>query len=350
MLEALFAALLFGASAPIAKALLGAVNPIPLAGFLYLGSGVALVCVKGIQRLRGPSTGAEARIRSADVPWLAGAVLAGGVAAPIVLLFGLRGTSAAVASLLLNFEGVATCVIAALLFGEAIGRRAAGAIVCITLASLLLSWNPSGQIAISLGALGILAACTLWGIDNNLTRNISAKDPLAIVAVKGLAAGSVSLLLALGLGNRLPALGNVLGSMVLGSLSYGLSLVLFVRAMRTLGAARTSAFLGTAPLAGVVLSLLLFRETPGAAFVVALPLMAGGAFLLLNEQHRHLHVHAPAAHEHRHYHGDSHHTHGHEDTVDDSGSHSHLHRHEILEHEHPHTPDIHHRHSHASKE
>jgi drug/metabolite transporter (DMT)-like permease len=188
MIQALLAAVLFGASAPVAKLLLGMIEPIPLAGFLYLGSGVGVLLFKGTQHLGSQSARAEAGISKADIPWLTGAILAGGVLAPIVLMFSLRTTSAATASLLLNFEGGATALIAALVFKEAIGGRIWWAIVCITVASILLSLDVSGKWGVSLGAVGVLATCVLWGMDNNFTRNVSAKDPLSIVTIKGIGA------------------------------------------------------------------------------------------------------------------------------------------------------------------
>ncbi|MCA9903439.1 MAG: DMT family transporter [Anaerolineae bacterium] len=344
MLQALLAALLFGASAPIAKLLLGEVEPAALAALLYLGSGAGILIYTQLTRTR--QAAAEARITRTDLPWLAGAVVAGGVAAPILLLFSLQNTPASTASLLLNFEGVATAMIAALVFGEAVSRRALLAMALVTLASILLSWDGGAQWGVSLGALGILGACALWGIDNNLTRNISAKDPLTIVLIKGFGAGSFSLLIALLLGNRLPQPSVALGALVLGSLSYGLSIVLFIRAMRGLGAARTSALFGTAPLAGVALSFILFHDAPSALFIIALPLMMIAALLLVAEQHGHQHAHAALTRDHRHRHDDGHHDHDHPGMTDRSLAHAHAHSHHVLEHEHPHLPDIHHRHAH----
>ena len=347
VIQALLAALLFGASAPLAKLFLGEIEPIPLAAFLYLGSGAGLLVIKIGQRIRKQSSEREAKIKRPDIKWLAGAILAGGVAAPITLLFSLKNTPAATASLLLNFEGVATTLIAALVFKESISRRAWWAILLITLSSVLLSININGNWGFSFGALGIIAACILWGMDNNFTRNISAKDPLMIVTIKGLAAGSFSLGLALILGFHFPAVGTMLGAMLLGSLSYGVSIVLFIRAMRGLGAARTSAFFGTAPIAGMLLSFILFPEVPGWTFAIALLLMVIGALFLVNEQHKHFHIHAQTVHEHAHSHDDGHHNHIHEDGY--TGSHSHIHQHDQMQHEHQHMPDLHHRHIHPSE-
>jgi drug/metabolite transporter (DMT)-like permease len=345
MAQALLAALLFGASAPLSKLLLGEVAPIPLAAFLYLGCGTSLLAFKCLRRKSNSGEPSEAPLLHSDLPWLAGAILTGGVAAPIILLFSLQQTPAATASLLLNFEGVATTLIATLIFKEAIGRRIWAALLGITVASILLSWNGS-EWGLSLAALGVVGACGLWGLDNNFTRHISAKDPLPIAIAKGLGAGTFSLLLALGLGQPLPRLGLALSAMLVGSLSYGISLVLFVRAMRGLGAARTSAMFGTAPLAGMGLSFLLFRDMPTALFFVALALMAAATVLLLNEQHGHAHTHDPSEHEHCHEHNDLHHTHDHPETI--PGAHSHWHQHDPAEHQHPHTPDIHHRHGHPA--
>jgi drug/metabolite transporter (DMT)-like permease len=340
ILQALLAAIFFGASAPIAKLLLGDdIAPIFLAAFLYLGSGTGISLVKLAQRMR--SKNVEAGIKSPDIKWLAGAIISGGIVAPIILMISLQNTSASTASLLLNFEGVGTTLIALLFFKEAISRRAWTAIIVITLASIFLSTNFKSGFGLSLGALGIILACMLWGLDNNLTRNISGKDPLAIVAWKGLVAGTFSFFLAFFLGDQLPSLTIILSTLVLGFVSYGLSTMLFIRSMRGLGAARTSAMYGTAPLVGVLLSIVIFGELPSFLFIIAAGLMIGGALLLINEQHTHTHLHTALIHEHSHERDDP--AHGH-DEVD--GVHSHEHEHPTEEHDHDHMPDNHHRHGH----
>ena len=283
----------------------------------------------------------EAGIKPPDIKWLAGAIISGGILAPIILMISLKNTPASTASLLLNFEGVGTTLIALLFFKEAISRRAWTAIIVITLASIFLSTNFESGFGLSLGALGIIIACVLWGVDNNFTRNISGKDPLAIVAWKGLVAGTFSFFLALFLGNPFPSLTTILYTLVLGFISYGLSTILFIHSMRGLGAARTSALYGTAPLAGVLLSIVIFGEFPSFLFIIAAMMMIGGALLLINEQHGHAHVHTALMHEHSHSHKDP--SHGHAD-VDEF--HSHEHEHPAEEHEHDHMPDIHHRHGH----
>ena len=324
-LQAFLAAILFGASAPLAKLLLGEIQPVMLAGLLYLGSGFGLLLLKGVQSLTSGGKPIEARLAGRDFTWLTFAILAGGIAAPILLLISLNKTPASTASLLLNFEAVATALIAWLIFREALGKRALVAILLITVAGILLSMDFSGNWGFSLGALGILAACILWGMDNNFTRNISAKDPVFITMVKGLAGGVFSFVLALSLGNPIPPIGSILAALALGSMSYGASIVLFIRAMRGLGAARTSALFNIAPLVGVILSLILFRNQPGLMFFITIPLILLGAYLLIFETHTHAHLHQAVVHDHVHTHDDGHHAHQHEDS--EVGKHSHMHEH-----------------------
>ena len=336
ILQALLAALFFGASAPLSKLLLIDVPAVLMAALLYLGSGTGISLVKLYQRLTRNQR--EAGIRAPDVKWLAGAILTGGILAPILLMISLQHTPASTASLLLNFEGAATTLIALFFFRESISRRALAAIFVITLASIFLSTNFTSGFGFSLGSLGVILACVLWGLDNNFTRNISAKDPLTIVAWKGLVAGTFSLLLGLFLGQQLPAPASILSIRLLGFISYGCSTMLFIYAMRGLGAARTSALYGTAPLAGVLLSFVIFRDPITLLFIFAAALMAAGALLLANEEHAHFHIHMPVVHEHRHQH-DEFHEH---DTTKIAHAHEHAHLH--TEHEHGHMPDIHHRH------
>jgi drug/metabolite transporter (DMT)-like permease len=345
--QALLAAALFGASAPLSKLLLSSIEPVALASLLYLGSGLCSLALLGIQRLEDRGSPAEAGLRRSDLPWLLGALLTGGVAAPIILLVSLRNTPAATASLLLNFEGVATTLIAALAFRESVGRRVWWAVGLVTVGSMLLSWEGDGGWGLSVGALGVLAACVLWGVDNNVTRVISAKNPLVIVAVKGLGAGTVNLILAGILGQKIPPLGMTLGALALGAMSYGVGIQLFVLALRGLGAARTIALYGTAPFIGLVIAFALFGGVPDLRLLSALVLMALGVYLLVGESHAHEHVHSAIFHEHRHSHGDDHHRHAHDfDVAQPERYHSHDHRHNDIVHEHPHAPDLHHDHRH----
>lgn len=348
-LQALLAAVLFGAAAPLAKLLLGDVDPIPMASFLYLGSGVTALFLLLITNLSRKGQSMEAHLTRSDMPWMAGAMFAGGVAAPIILLLSLQNTPASTASLLLNFESVATTLIAVVAFKEAVDRRILWAISLITLASILLSWDAGGGWGISQGALGILAACSLWGLDNNFTRHISGKNPLMIVAIKGLGAGTFSLVLSLALGKPMPGTTVVLLTMILGTFSYGLSIHLFILAMRSLGSARTSAFFSTAPFVGTLLAVLVLKEMPDVLFWLSMPIMAGGAWLMLSENHDHYHVHEPFEHTHAHKHPDEHQDHAHPDDIPlVNGLHAHAHYHEAVAHSHAHTPDLHHRHVHEA--
>ncbi len=342
--SALLAAVFFGASAPLSKLLLGFIEPIPLAGFLYLGSGLGSLIYLLIKKTLPQNF--EANITRSDLPWLAGAVLTGGIAAPILLMVSLNHTPASTASLLLNFESVATALISVWIFKEALGKKVVLALTVITLSSIILSIDTSGQWGLSLGALGILAACCLWGLDNNFTRQISDKSPQKIVAIKGLAAGGFSLLLSLWLNIPLPPFLVSLAAFALGYICYGLSITLFIYALRHMGAARTSIVFSTAPFIGFFLSILITGELITAQFITALPLMVAGTWLMMSENHDHIHHHQPLTHEHAHNHTDGHHAHYHAG-LQNGMAHSHIHAHADLSHSHTHKPDIHHRHEHS---
>jgi drug/metabolite transporter (DMT)-like permease len=342
MAAALLAAALFGASAPAAKILLGGMEPLPLAALLYLGGGLGALGPGILIRLRDGGAGHEAAIGRGDLPWLAGTILFGGIVAPVLLFTGLRTTSAPVASLLLNFEAAATTLIAVFVFREWVGRRVWIAIGCITFGSVLLIRDAGAAIGLSVGATGIIGACISWGLDNNITRAISGKNPLAIAMSKGLIAGSVSLCLAILVRSAVPSIQMTAAALLLGVLCYGTSTVLFILSLRDLGAARTSALFATAPFVGTVLSFLIFRGPPDLFFIVAFIVMAAGALLLYLEEHSHLHRHERLEHEHRHRHDDGHHDHLHREKM--PAEHSHVHVHEPVEHSHSHAPDLHHRH------
>ncbi len=342
MAYALLAATLFGISTPLLKLLVGEIAPVLLVAFLYLGTAVGMgVLGRTLKAVNSPLTG-EARLRRRDLRWLLVAILAGGVIAPVLLMYSLAITPAATASLLLNFEGVATTIIAFAVFRESVGRRIWLGLGIITFASILLSVNPGAALGWSVGAVGVILACTFWGVDNNATRNISEKDPIAIAALKGLGAGAVALVLAVLVGDPFPGISFMLTAMLLGFVCYGASMVLFIRSLRELGAARTGAYYSTAPFIGAALSFLIFREMPDAQLLAAFALMLLGALLLATERHVHRHHHAPIDHEHLHTHPEPHHAHRHDGEV--TGSHSHPHHHEPVDHEHAHAPDIHHRH------
>ena len=344
---ALAAAALFGASTPLANLLLGDdVAPLGLAALLYLGSGGGLLIFWLFQRARRKgSPAAEAPITRSDLPWLAGAVLTGGVIAPVLLLWGLSGTPASTASLLLNLEGTLTTLVAALLFREAVaGRVWLGTLLMLAGASLLV-YRPDIAGGWSVHALGLVGACCFWAIDNNLTRRIAASDPVMIAMVKGLAAGLFNLIVALGLGVRLPVSGGVVGALLVGFLGYGVSLVLFIHALRHLGSARAGAHFSTAPFIGAAVAVAVLGEPVTWLFALSLLLMAAATWLVISERHAHQHKHEPQAHDHRHVH-DAHHQHAHRPEDAGTEPHAHWHQHEPMTHGHPHLPDLHHRHGH----
>jgi drug/metabolite transporter (DMT)-like permease len=343
---ALASAALFGASTPLAKLLLGGgADPWLLAGLLYLGSGLGLGMTYIARGLFGMPA-AEAPLRRADLTWLALAVLSGGVIGPLLLMLGLARTPASSATLLLNVEGLITMGIAWVVFKENVDRRLLFGALAILGGAVLLSWQ-GGPTGVGLGALAVIGACAAWGIDNNLTRKLSSADPVQITAIKGVVAGTVNLALALGHGASLPALGSVAAAGMVGLFGYGVSLVLFVLALRHLGTARTGAYFSTAPFLGTILALILFHEPLTWRLVTAAALMAIGLYLHLAEQHEHHHAHEAMEHEHRHVH-DAHHQHEHGPADPRGEPHTHWHRHAPMLHRHPHYPDLHHRHGHAT--
>ena len=346
ILFALLSAVLFGASMPLAKMMLGSIDPWMLAGMLYLGAGAGLAAVHYSRSiLRLPAV--EAPLRRSDMAWLAAAIMAGGVCGPVFLMFGLARTAAAGASLLLNVEGLATMGIAWVVFRENVDRRLLIGAFAILAGAALLSWQ--SRASFDWGAMLIIAACLCWGIDNNLTRKLSAADPVRIAMLKGLVAGIVNLAIALALGSALPHAGAVLAAGVVGFFGYGVSLALFVLGLRHLGTARTGAYFSLAPFIGAMLSLALLGEPLTARLVIAGAFMAAGLWLHLTERHGHGHRHEATEHEHRHLH-DEHHQHAHGLDTPSGAPHTHWHKHNPLVHRHPHYPDLHHRHGHKHSE
>ncbi|HEY8009113.1 MAG TPA: DMT family transporter [Methylocella sp.] len=342
VLLALLSAALFGASTPLAKIVLGSVDPWTMAGLLYLGAGLGLAVAHFSRKaLRVPAI--EAPLRRGDLPWLAAVIVAGGIVGPVFLMFGLARTDAAGASLLLNLEGVATMGIAWVVFREYVDRRLLLGAFAILSGAALLSWQ--GGASLNWGTLLIAAACLSWGIDNNLTRKLSSADPVQIAMLKGLVAGTVNLTLALAQDATLPGTGTILAAGVVGFLGYGVSLTLFVLGLRYLGTARTGAYFSLAPFIGALLSLILLDEPFTVRLVAAGTLMAVGLWLHLTERHEHEHAHEASEHEHRHTH-DAHHKHSHLPSDPQGEPHSHWHQHKPLVHLHPHYPDLHHRHGH----
>lgn len=336
---ALAAAALFGAGAPFAKLLLADTGAWLLAAILYLGSGLGLALMRLLRRA------APVRPSRAEWGWLAGATLAGGVIGPVLLMTGLAALPAASVSLLLNMEAVLTALLAWFVFKENVDRRVALGMAFIVGGALLLSWPGAAPTAPGWPALAVLGACLAWAIDNNLTRKVALTDASFIAMVKGLAAGATNLVIAWSLGAAVPALPTLAAGALLGFVSYGASLVLFVVALRRLGTARTGAYFSVAPFFGALLALVVFGEAPGAALLAAGGLMALGVWLHLAERHDHEHLHEPCEHTHAHRH-DEHHRHAHDGGLAEAGPHTHTHRHAPLKHRHPHYPDAHHGHRH----
>jgi drug/metabolite transporter (DMT)-like permease len=342
-LLALGSAALFGASTPFAKIMLGNAEPLVVAGLLYLGSGVGLATYwlarGGLHRGFG--------LAPFDWPWLAASVVLGGVLAPALLMFGLRLTPAAEASLLLTLESVLTALLAWVVFRESTDRRIVAGMVMIVLGGVVLAWPAQGrgEMMALTGPLSIAAACLCWALDNNATRIVSGGDAVFIAGFKGLVAGACNALLALATGTPWPAAPVASATMLLGLLGYGVSLVLFVLALRALGTARTGAYFSTAPFIGAAIAIAILHEPTTLAFWIAGALMAVGVWIHLSEHHEHEHTHVAVAHDHWHVH-DDHHQHAHEFEWDPRRPHAHAHAHEPLTHTHVHFPDLHHRHRH----
>jgi len=335
---ALAAAVLFGAGTPLAKLLLGSVSPWMLAGLLYAGSGLGL----GLYRLVTRAT--RVTLQRGELLPLAGAIVFGGILGPVLLMFGLSGMPATGASLLLNAEGVFTAVLAWFVFKENFDGRVALGMLAIVAGAVVLSVPTGVELGSVFPSLAILGACLCWGIDNNLTRRISLTDATWLAAVKGGVAGPVNLTIAFALGAQLPATASIASAMVVGFFAYGVSLVLFIVAMRHLGTARAGAYFSVAPFFGAVLALV-FGAPVTVPLVVAAALMGIGVWLHLTERHEHEHTHVQLTHDHWHVH-DEHHQHEHPEPVATGVRHRHVHTHETITHTHEHYPDVHHRHEH----
>ena len=345
-LYALASAALFGASTPAAKLLLGTTDPFVLAGLLYGGAGIGVLLLRRLvpwfaNNLNAP----EVSLSAADVPWLGAAIAAGGIAGPLLLMWGLSRTEASTASLLLAFEGAATALIAWFVFQESFDRRLLLGVACLIAGAIMLSWTGIPRLANIFGPLSILAACVAWGLDNNLTRKVSQADPLQIVQLKGLIAGPLNVAIGIWTGGSISTLASSLLAEVIGFFGYGVSLVLYVIALRHIGAARTGAYFSTAPFLGAAISVMALGDPLTPSLFAAGGLMALGVWLHLTEHHEHRHVHFPMRHVHPHIH-DEHHQHDHKPSDPTSEPHTHWHEHGVLAHTHPHTPDAHHTHRH----
>jgi len=353
VVSVLVSALFFGLSAPFSKILLRFYSPIVLAGLLYIGAFAGLFIHWGARRIRAgirgrnDRPGTRAALRIKDFAWLAGAVLAGGIIGPVCLMSGLARTTGFSASLLLNLEGVATALLAVLFFKEQAGAKTWLALACMTLAGVFTAWDPGRGRFSAGGPILILVAMVCWGLDNNFTRNISDRDPIDVAGLKSLFAGTGLIALALALGQNVPLDVHAGYALLVGAGGYGLSLVLFIGALRGLGAFRTGAFFSLAPFIGGLGSLLILREKPGWPMLPAASFMALGVVLVLREHHEHRHRHDAVTHSHAHDHRDGHHGHVHPEGTA-AHPHCHEHSHEAVVHLHPHWPDTHHRHGHGS--
>ena len=285
---AVLAAALYALNAPVSKLLLRNVPPTMMAGFLYLGAGIGMG-ILGLIRSRAGQAKKEIRLTKKDLPYTLGMIVLD-IAAPVFLMIGLKQTTAANASLLNNFEIVATSLIAMLLFREKISRQLWIAIFLITLSSVLLTVEDVGAFRFSAGSLFVLLAATCWGLENNCTRMLSRSDPLEIVVVKGLCSGAGSIIIGLADGESFPVIRDILLILLLGFVAFGLSIYFYVYAQRDLGAARTSAYYAVAPFIGVLLSLIVFKAIPGVMFFIALIIMILGTWLItktVKEKYRH---------------------------------------------------------------
>ena len=337
----LAAAVSFGVSAPFAKRLLDDVSPQMLAGVLYVGAFIGLTIV-------GPHSPAEARLRGTDAPRMAAMIVAGGVLAPVLLLLGLERVSGIAGSLLLNVEGPLTILVGVMLFREHLPRQAMVGALVVFGGAFLLGLGAGDAQADWIGIVLIAAACACWAFDNNLTQSLTVRDPRSIVRVKTGVAGTVNVILAFIVGERLPAASVLAAALALGAVSYGLSVYLDALALRSLGAAREATVFAVAPFIGALVAPLVLPESFGLREIAAGVLMGFGVVLLLRERHEHLHRHEPLAHDHAHVH-DEHHQHVHDPGVGLVEPHSHPHHHDELVHSHPHVSDVHHRHPHSEQ-
>ena len=344
----IISATLFGISTPLTKLLVRDISPVALAGLLYLGAFIGLSLYSIDRKKRTVDDSRQiASLEKKDVPWLAGAILTGGILGPISLMTGLTLVSGFSASLLLNLEGLATVLIAVIFFRENTGKRLWLALICMTIAGVLLTWDPAQNKFTITGPLLIILAMICWGIDNNLTRHISDKDPIQITQIKGFIAGTTSISLALILGMKLPLDITIVFAIILGSFSYGVSLVFFIKALKGLGSSRTGAFFSFAPFIGAIGSLIILREWIGWIMVPAAGLMFFGIWLIGSEKHAHFHNHKSITHTHSHIHSDMHHLHEHSGNIYEP--HTHEHTHDEITHDHEHYPDTHHRHGHKKQ-
>jgi drug/metabolite transporter (DMT)-like permease len=333
----LLAAVTFGAATPASKWLLQGAPPLVLAGLLYLGAALATAVPAWRQRRRP--------LPRADVLRLAGAVVAGGMLGPVLLLEALRVSLAGSVSLLLNLETAATALLGVWLFGESLGFAGWTGVAGIAAAGAVVSWSEGWPGA--LAALWVAGACLCWALDNHLTARIDGATPARTTFWKGASAGSANLLLGLAVAPAAPGPSTVAAALGVGAVAYGASVALYIAAAQQLGAIRAQAIFAAAPFVGAAASWYVLGEPVGGPQLAGAALFAGSVALLLRGRHAHAHVHAALEHVHAHRHDDGHHDHAHAGRVP-PGRHVHWHRHEPQAHAHPHWPDLHHRHGHGA--
>ena len=340
--QALLAALLFGATAPLVQRASADAGALACGCLLYLGAAVATLLGSAV---RGGTK--EAQLDSTMIGRLVVVALLGGMLAPTLFVLGLRRVDAASGALLLALEAPLTLLLAWLVHRERLGSRVLAAFACIFAGGLVLVGRPEALVdagATFVGAVLIIGATAAWALDNVLSRPLADRDPVAVVAGKGLIGAGASALAAVALSQAWPRLGSAAGLLAIGAVGYGLSLQLYLRAQRRIGTARTASVFAAAPFLGAGAALALGDPWPGWPFVVAGALIACGLWLHARERHRHAHVHVAISHSHVHRHDDCHHDHSHDVMPD--GPHSHEHSHETVAHEHEHSEDLHHRHEH----
>ena len=353
---AALAALLFGATAPLLQIASRGLNAVAAAAFLYLGAGVLALATKlwrdgrsGTRHSGTPHSGTqkEASLTRADLPRVLLVALLGGFAGPALLVYGLERTDAVRASLLLTLEAPLTALLAAALFREYVSRRVWFAVTLITIGAATLAYpalahrTAAGQ---TTGDLFVVLACLAWAFDNSISRKLADRDPLAVVAAKGLCGASLSLAVAFAAGWITIDVGSALRLLAVGAVGYGLSLQLYLRAQRLVGAARTASVFAAAPFVGVAVAMMVGTPWPGAIVALSAGLMAAGMWLHATERHGHAHAHLAIDHDHAHVHDDGHHGHRHDPMP--PGPHSHPHHHDPVSHHHEHSEDVHHHHVH----
>lgn len=333
---AILAAALYAINIPLSKVLLELVPPTMMAAFLYLGAGIGLFLYGKITKEQGE------KLTKSELPYTIGMIVLD-IAAPILLMLGLKSTNSANASLLNNFEIVATSLIAFLLFREKLSKRLTFAILLVTVASIALSFEGEGSFKFNIGSLLVLGAACCWGFENNCTRMISNKSSVQITTIKGIFSGLGSLIVALTVGEQIPNPVLIVAVLLLGFVAYGLSINFYIKAQKNLGAAKTSAYYSIAPFLGVLFGVLLLRERPGMQFYIGLAIMVAATVLMIKDtislQHTHEHNHI---HTHEHRHGELVHSHEHEHIH----SHTHIHSEDESSHEHFHKVIEEHQHTH----